>query len=141
MAPFGVILFDIDHFKSVNDTYGHPGGDRVLCEVAHRLRSGARTGDVVARYGGEEFGILLRDTTADDLAALAERIRQDVSSVPVAVDPKTVISVTVSGGTAAHFTDATADQVVLAADRALYAAKRSGRNRIVSASKPEPVPV
>jgi diguanylate cyclase (GGDEF)-like protein len=109
--------------------------------VAHRLRSGARTGDVVARYAGEEFGILLRDTTADDLAALAERIRQDVSSVPVAVDPKTVIAVTVSGGTAAHFTGATADQVVQAADRALYAANRSGRNRIVSASKPEPVSV
>jgi two-component system cell cycle response regulator len=140
-GTFGVILFDIDHFKLVNDTYGHPGGDRVLCEVAHRLRSGARTGDVVARYGGEEFGILLRDTTAGGLADLAERIRQDVSSVPVAVDPKTVISVTVSGGTASHFTEATADQVVLAADRALYAAKRSGRNRIVSASKPEPASV
>jgi two-component system, cell cycle response regulator len=140
-GTFGLILFDIDHFKAVNDTYGHPGGDRVLCEVARRLRSGARTGDVIARYGGEEFGILLRDATADELAALAERIRHDVSSVPVAVDPKTVITVTVSGGIASHFARATADQVVLAADRALYAAKHSGRNRIVSASKPQPVSV
>jgi two-component system, cell cycle response regulator len=128
-----LILFDIDHFKLVNDTYGHPGGDRVLCEVARRLQSGARTGDVIARYGGEEFGILLRDANTDELTALAERIRQDVSSVPIAVDPKTIIPVTVSGGTAAHVAGATADQVVLAADRALYAAKNSGRNRTVSA--------
>jgi diguanylate cyclase (GGDEF)-like protein len=138
-GTFGVILFDIDHFKLVNDTYGHPGGDRVLCEVARRLRAGARTGDVTARYGGEEFGILLPDATADDLVTLAERIRQDVSSVPIAVDPKTVIPVTISGGTASHVAGVTADQVVLAADRALYAAKHSGRNRIVSASTTETV--
>ncbi|HEU5108297.1 MAG TPA: GGDEF domain-containing protein, partial [Micromonosporaceae bacterium] len=136
---FGVLLFDLDHFKSVNDTYGHPGGDRVLCEVAHRLREAARTGDIVARYGGEEFGVLLPGADDDDLAEIAERIRIDVGSVPIAVDGRTLLSVTISGGTASLGAGMAAEQVVLAADRALYAAKNAGRNRVVGARTLEAV--
>jgi diguanylate cyclase (GGDEF)-like protein len=136
---FGVLLFDLDFFKSVNDTYGHPGGDRVLCEVASRLRTAARTGDIVARYGGEEFGVLVSGIADANLGEIAERIRADIADVPIAVDGRTVISVTVSGGVAALSPGMTVDQVVLAADRALYAAKRAGRNRVVGARVPESV--
>jgi diguanylate cyclase (GGDEF)-like protein len=135
----GVLLFDIDHFKSVNDTYGHPGGDRVLCEVARRLRDSARTGDIVARYGGEEFGILLPNADETDIADIAERIRAAVASVPIAVDGRTVLTVTVSGGTATMSEGRPAGEVVLAADRALYTAKHAGRNRIVGARTLQPV--
>ena len=136
---FGVLLFDVDHFKSVNDTYGHPGGDRVLCEVARRLRESARTGDIVARYGGEEFGILMPGAAEADLAELAERIRAAVAGVPIAVDSRSVLTVTVSGGTATLTEGTSDDDVVLAADRALYAAKHAGRNRIVGARALQPV--
>jgi diguanylate cyclase (GGDEF)-like protein len=136
---FGVLLFDIDHFKSVNDTYGHPGGDRVLCEVARRLRDSARTGDIVARYGGEEFGILLPGANDEDMAEIGERIRAAVAGVPIAADARTVITVTVSGGTATLGEGRSSEEAVLAADRALYAAKNAGRNRIVGARTLEPV--
>jgi diguanylate cyclase (GGDEF)-like protein len=138
-GQFGVLLFDIDFFKTVNDTYGHPGGDRVLCEVARRLRDAARTGDIVARYGGEEFGILLPGADDADMAEIAERIRAAVGGVPIAVDGRTVLTVTVSGGTATLREGMGAEQVVLSADRALYAAKHAGRNRIVGARTLEPV--
>jgi diguanylate cyclase (GGDEF)-like protein len=136
---FGVLLFDIDHFKSVNDTYGHPGGDRVLCEVARRLRDSARIGDIVARYGGEEFGILLPGASDEDMAEISERIRAAVAGVPIAADARTVITVTVSGGTATWGEGRSSEEVVLAADRALYAAKNAGRNRIVGSRTLEPV--
>jgi diguanylate cyclase (GGDEF)-like protein len=132
-TSFGVLLLDIDHFKKVNDTYGHPGGDRVLCEVARRLRAASRAGDVVARYGGEEFGLLLPGALAGDMPAIAENVRLAIAGSPISVDGKTQLAVTVSGGTAAlPANGATGEEVVLVADRALYHAKENGRNRITS---------
>ncbi len=130
-APLAVLIADVDHFKSINDAYGHPGGDRVLVEIATRLRNGVRHEDVISRYGGEEFAVLLRGATADDPLRIAERLRHKVSSSPVAVGDGMAVEVTISVGTATfprHGT--TPDELVLAADRALYAAKCKGRNRI-----------
>ena len=139
-TSFGVLLLDIDHFKKVNDTYGHPGGDRVLCEVARRLRAVSRAGDVVARYGGEEFGILLPGAGSDDMTAVAENVRLAIAGSPISVDGRTQLAVTVSGGTAAlPANGATGAEVVLVADRALYHAKESGRNRIISVRVTTPV--
>jgi diguanylate cyclase (GGDEF)-like protein len=130
-APLAVLIADVDHFKSINDAYGHPGGDRVLVEIADRLRNGVRTEDVLSRYGGEEFAVLLRGATADDPLKIAERLRHKVSSSPIAVGDGQSVEVTISVGTATsplHGT--TQDELVTAADRALYAAKCKGRNRI-----------
>jgi two-component system cell cycle response regulator len=129
-VPVSVLLLDIDHFKTVNDTYGHNGGDRVLVEVTHRLRELVRPGDVVARYGGEEFAVLLPDTTTEHAAEIAERIRRGVSAAPIAVDESRLHTVTVSVGIAGMPAAGGTDELVLAADRALYAAKNAGRNRV-----------
>jgi diguanylate cyclase (GGDEF)-like protein len=125
-----VLLLDVDHFKNVNDTYGHPGGDRVLCEIASRLRAACRGHAVVARYGGEEFAVILTDTTPPAAAAIAERLRHSVAAHPIAVNDRHHITVTVSIGLATlddPETDAAA--LTLAADRALYQAKDNGRNQ------------
>ncbi|HET9655321.1 MAG TPA: GGDEF domain-containing protein [Kineosporiaceae bacterium] len=130
----GLLIVDVDHFKSVNDTYGHAGGDRVLVEVARRLQAIIRGGDVLARYGGEEFALLLPATGSDELSAVAERVRLAVGGAPIAVNSTTSISVTVSIGAAAVPDHARAsDDLVLTADHALYAAKETGRNRVVVA--------
>jgi two-component system cell cycle response regulator len=132
-VPVSVLLLDIDHFKSVNDTYGHNGGDRVLVEVTHRLRELVRPGDVVARYGGEEFAVLLPDTTTAQAGEIAERIRRGVSAAPIAVGDSRLHTVTISCGIAGMPAAGTTEELVLAADRALYAAKHAGRDRVASA--------
>jgi len=130
----GLLLLDVDHFKAVNDTHGHHGGDRVLCEVARRLRELVRPGDVVARYGGEEFAVLLPGATGPELARVGERVRRGIANTPIAVDRDTLVTVTVSIGAAMlpDHVDSTTD-LTLTADRALYAAKESGRNRLITA--------
>jgi two-component system cell cycle response regulator len=133
-TPLAVLLLDIDHFKQVNDTYGHHGGDRVLCEVARRLRELVRPGDLVARYGGEEFAVLLPHATPEQAVEVGERIRHGIATTPIAVTSTTLANVTISVGCAAlpaHC--ATCEDLVLTADTALYAAKEGGRNRVVSA--------
>ncbi|MEU4692842.1 GGDEF domain-containing protein [Actinoplanes sp. NPDC023714] len=130
--PLSMLLLDIDHFKTVNDTFGHNGGDRVLVEVTHRLGELVRPGDVVARYGGEEFAVLLPATGPDQALEIAERIRRGVSSAPIAVADSRVHQVTVSIGVAGMPAAATTAELVLTADRALYAAKNAGRNRVIS---------
>ena len=130
--PMCVAMIDADHFKKVNDVYGHPAGDAVLVELAARIRSGAREYDAVGRYGGEEFIAVL--TNCDRAAALAvcERIRARVEAEPIST-PAGELNVTVSVGLASYDGDH-ADQgtLVAAADAALYRAKDKGRNRVES---------
>lgn len=130
-----LLLVDVDHFKSINDRYGHPAGDRALAEVAGRLRAAARSGDVVARYGGEEFALLAPGVGREELRAFGERLRAAVSADPVPVADGVWLTVTVSVGAAAS-PRPTADltDLVDLADRALYAAKAAGRDRVVVAN-------
>jgi diguanylate cyclase (GGDEF)-like protein len=132
--PLSVLLLDVDHFKRVNDTYGHHGGDQVLYEVARRLRSLVRPGDLVARYGGEEFAVLLPGTGPEEAAIVAERLRQGMAKIPFELDDSTAITVTISlGGAGRNSQTPDAIDLPLVADRALYAAKAAGRNHLVMA--------
>ena len=132
-APFGILMVDIDHFKGVNDTYGHLVGDRVLRAVAGACRRVVREGDVLVRYGGEEFLVLLPGAGRDDVLQIAERIRRAVSETTVE-DGASRLNVTVSvGATTFRDTVETPEALVALADRALYEAKDGGRNRLVLA--------
>ncbi len=124
-----LVLVDIDHFKRINDSFGHAAGDQVLVRVAQALRQGLRQGDVLARWGGEEFLALLPATAPAAAAALAERLRQAVAALPVMLDGQT-LSITVSLGVAPVGADADLQPATAQADRALYASKRAGRNRV-----------
>ncbi|NUT92377.1 MAG: diguanylate cyclase [Saccharothrix sp.] len=127
-----VFIADVDRFKSINDGHGHPAGDRVLVEVADRLRRAARAGDVVARYGGEEFALLAPGVRPAELASIARRLRESVAGSPITASDTAVLGVTVSVG-AACYPDHGGDPaaVIAAADRSLYAAKVGGRDRAV----------
>lgn len=133
-TPLTLILFDIDHFKSVNDTYGHLAGDEVLKEVANRIDSVIAEHDVFARYGGEEFAILLTGISKKETVDMAERCRQIIESSPftTSVGP---LPITISLGVS-EFRDleapTDANQLVQAADEKLYESKRAGRNRVSS---------
>jgi diguanylate cyclase (GGDEF)-like protein len=130
-ATCALIVLDIDHFKAVNDTYGHPAGDRVLAAVGRVLALGAREIDVPARYGGEEFAVILPGCDGSDALDVAERLRAAVAAEPGPVQ------VTISAGVAVFPADgAEADSLVAAADSALYRAKRQGRNRTVRFRRP-----
>ncbi len=126
-----LVIADIDHFKQVNDLYGHPAGDSILREVASRLRSAVRDVDAVCRYGGEEFAVILPACPIEEAVRVAERVRQRVGSSPHAIDPSTKLEVTVSLGVSAFPKPVDNGlQLVRAADAALYTAKNSGRNRV-----------
>jgi diguanylate cyclase (GGDEF)-like protein len=129
-AAFAIVLADIDHFKYVNDTYGHLAGDAVLKEIASRMVKSIRPYDSVGRYGGEEFLILAPSSDAMGAMGLAERIRRAIDENPISVDGKQ-ISVTASFGVAVSTPRQMLDaqQMVREADDALYQAKASGRNR------------
>jgi diguanylate cyclase (GGDEF)-like protein len=132
-TKLSMVLFDLDHFKSINDTYGHPGGDAVLKAVAAAARTQLRTEDVFARYGGEEFAIILRGIDINGALAMADRLRATVEGMQVGHEGRN-IRVTLSGGcaSAAELEQVTHTALLSLADRRLYAAKHSGRNRIVS---------
>lgn len=135
--PVALLMLDLDHFKAVNDTHGHPAGDAVLREVARRVRASVRDVDLACRYGGEEFGVILSHTDAVGAGAVAERIRATVAGAPVVLEAGVGLSVTTSVGVAICPRDATTPEgFVHAADRALYRAKRSGRNRVCAAGEP-----
>ncbi len=135
-ASVAVIMADLDHFKKVNDTYGHMAGDAVLRETAARMRSLVRPYDAVGRYGGEEFILVLPACDGTHVAAVAERLRKLIGDKEINT-PEGVIPVTVSLGVAASDKGKRRDQesLVRAADSALYRAKKNGRNRVEAASE------
>lgn len=137
--PVAILMFDIDHFKTVNDTYGHGVGDEVLREVANRTNRNLRNFDLVARYGGEEFIVVMPDTDRDAAYAVAERLRRRVGEETFAVSAQVAeITVTISIGVAVvDGVGDTADAILKRADDALYQAKRSGRNRTVASGVAE----
>jgi diguanylate cyclase (GGDEF)-like protein len=135
--PVSLLIFDIDHFKLVNDTHGHPIGDRILQMVARRIKDELRAVDILARYGGEEFAVILPGTPVSSLAGVGERLRQGIAMRPFEVDDLS-ISITVSAGGATFPEDANdVHRLIDEADRWLYDAKETGRNRT---RVPEPMP-
>ncbi|MBG6134125.1 bifunctional diguanylate cyclase/phosphohydrolase [Longispora fulva] len=141
-TPLSLILIDLDHFKNVNDTYGHAAGDVVLVEAAHRLRRTLRASDLVSRYGGEEFLCVLPGTGEEAAVALAEHIRSALSRTPVTIPDVTdgvvlTASLGVSTGrTSRQGTPIDVDKLVNAADQAVYRAKAQGRDRVVGPGQP-----
>ena len=131
-TPLAVAIADIDHFKAVNDTYGHLAGDAVLAAVAAAMRDLLRDCDLCGRFGGEEFALLLPRTTAAQALEITERIRQGISQLAIPRDGTAAIRVTISIGVAVPSqARRTLDDLLAAADHALYQAKRSGRDRVV----------
>ncbi|SFU78610.1 diguanylate cyclase (GGDEF) domain-containing protein [Paenacidovorax caeni] len=133
-GAMGVMLLDVDHFKQVNDTYGHPAGDQVLRDIAHILQANVRAYDLAARFGGEEFLVLCEGADLSATVDMAERIRAAVASrvyrLAGGQTLRTTVSVGVYAGAGSH---ATAMQLIELADQALYRAKQAGRNRVVHA--------
>ena len=134
--PLSAVIVDIDHFKAVNDTYGHAGGDAVLREFAARLGALLRAEDVGARWGGEEFLLVLPFTDLEGAASMAERFRAAVADEPFVVPTGAAIRVTASGGCASTTVGEDPEQLLRHADAALYDAKQSGRNRVAVAPAP-----
>lgn len=129
---FSFIMTDIDNFKNVNDTYGHPVGDDVLERIAYTLKKSVRSGDIVGRYGGEEFGIIMVNSTAQEACVAADRYRQEIEKIVFKAKKKS-FSVTSSFGVADSSGKDSSDKLVAAADSAMYEAKESGRNKVCSA--------
>ncbi|MEZ5659737.1 MAG: GGDEF domain-containing protein [Burkholderiaceae bacterium] len=137
-----IVMVDLDHFKRINDTFGHAAGDAVLREVARRLLAATREDDLVGRYGGEEFCLMLRNCSREQAAQLSQRIIESVSASPVRLPGGEMLTLTASAGVArqcslvsteAPGTDWVEHMLDLA-DRALYVAKAGGRNRVELAS-------
>ncbi|HLC27274.1 MAG TPA: diguanylate cyclase [bacterium] len=134
--PFSLLMLDIDHFKDINDTYGHRCGDEVLHSVAKIVSGAARPIDRVCRYGGEEFTILLAETASAGGLAMAERIREAVGTQTIHAGQRHEIKLTVSIGVAAFPEEGKSeDELIAAADQALYMAKNAGRNRVCRQNK------
>ena len=132
-GSFGVVMMDVDHFKTINDTHGHLVGDGVLREVAARLRACLRTYDSIGRFGGEEFLVIAPGCGTSTAEELAERLRRCVCDTPIMYSGRT-LAVTISLGVAAGAGSAARDALLRGADEALYAAKAGGRNRFVRAA-------
>ena len=130
-SNFGIILLDIDFFKSVNDTYGHHAGDMVLIEAAERFSQNIRSNDFIGRQGGEEFLALIDDIEIDEITQIAERVRKSIESGVINVEG-TEIKITVSGGIAHSSEKIERDDLINLADERLYLAKENGRNRIIN---------
>ena len=130
--PFALVLFDLDHFKKINDQFGHDAGDRVLQYFAGLLKKHGRKGDLSARFGGEEFISLLPESTVDEACFFAERIREELSAQKLLNDE---YQSTVSAGICGYDKRFSHEELIKQADLALYAAKESGRNRVSAYSK------
>ena len=124
--PLTVMFFDVDHFKLVNDSYGHNVGDVALASVAESLGSGLRDCDLLCRFGGEEFLVVLPETKVGKAMKVAERMRADVARLNIPGIPETL---TISAGLAELTPDESDEQLLVRCDRALYRAKEMGRNR------------
>lgn len=138
---FGVLFMDLDHFKAINDHFGHEVGDRVLIAVAHVLKSGLRPGDVVARYGGEEFVALIAGAGPESARLVGERLRMSVEGMTAV--PRGPSNVTISVGAGVYDPQRSEEapvDLLRRADVALYDAKRAGRNRVVLAAALDPEP-
>jgi two-component system, cell cycle response regulator len=139
-TPLALLLFDIDHFKSLNDNYGHPAGDAVLREVVQAVQRTLRPEDVLARYGGEEFAVILKNVSSRSVHVLAERVRVAVEDLEIDWQG-TAIRATASVGGAYVARTAMVEEpaaLVAAADEALYQAKHGGRNRVVLVTRGAP---
>lgn len=132
-ADMTMLIVDVDHFKYINDSFGHATGDVVLKEIASRLAAMTRKTDDVFRYGGEEFVLLLRNTGETSATILAERIRRAIECAPVRCNDRN-ITATISIGLAGFRPGMSAEQLLETADSALYRAKKEGRNRVCSAA-------
>jgi diguanylate cyclase (GGDEF)-like protein len=134
--PLAVVMLDIDHFKSVNDRYGHAVGDLVLTNFTQTITRGLREDDLLGRLGGEEFAVLLPRTDHEEAREIAERLRANVEALPIHVEGEEPLRITTSMGfTSSVVSSATTlDELLHAADQALYEAKATGRNRVVEAS-------
>jgi two-component system cell cycle response regulator len=132
--PLAFLIFDIDHFKTVNDTHGHDIGDEVLREFAGRIGANVRGIDLACRYGGEEFVVVMPDTDIQFASAVAERLRSSVETTPFTISrPPNKLNITISIGIAeSDKGEDTAEKLLHRADQALYRAKRDGRNRVVA---------
>jgi two-component system, cell cycle response regulator len=130
-VPLSLVMFDVDHFKKINDTYGHPAGDYVLQRIAAKIMETVRAEDLYARYGGEEFALMLRESADDKALRCAERCRRAVDGADFTFNG-TPIRVTISLGVSTLFDSdfASPEDLIAAADKYLYRAKRGGRNRV-----------
>lgn len=124
-----IAMFDIDHFKAVNDNYGHPAGDRVLVDMARYIQAHLRAYDLIFRYGGEEFLLCMPDTDLEGGREICDRLREELAGLPHRENGTANITVTVSIGVAELASDITVEEAIERADRALLAAKTAGRNR------------
>ena len=132
--PVGIVMLDIDHFKRVNDTYGHDAGDAVLRQLGHFLKEHTRGGDIACRYGGEEFILILPEASLEQTHACAEKYRQDFKGLPLLHNGRLIDPITLSFGIATFPEHgATSEAVLRAADTALYRAKHEGRDRVAVA--------
>jgi diguanylate cyclase (GGDEF)-like protein len=130
-----LLMIDVDHFKNINDRYGHLAGDRVLVTVGRSIKETLRPNDMVARYGGEEFSVLLPETTVDNAATIAERLRMRVSRAdPGTLQELRLPKVTVSIGVAGFRPGGSLETLIAEADAAMFEAKQAGRNRVHVAS-------
>ena len=129
--PYSVLMFDIDHFKSINDQYGHPVGDQALREFAHVIQEGIRESDIFGRLGGEEFALIVNNNQNETLQT-AERLRENISKIKIDTH-KGLLSFTTSVGIAHLTNEDTVSELINSADKALYRAKKTGRNKVVEA--------
>ncbi|HEY8083976.1 MAG TPA: GGDEF domain-containing protein [Methylophilaceae bacterium] len=134
-----MMMIDVDHFKAVNDEYGHQAGDEVLKHLVNIVNTTIRTGDYFARYGGEEFCVMLPLTTKEEALVLAERLRQKYADTPIQFDSKSIQSTISIGLTDTHQSGVQFVNLVSLADQAMYQAKRAGRNQVVVSTHPDAV--
>jgi diguanylate cyclase (GGDEF)-like protein len=128
--PLSIAIFDVDHFKSVNDTFGHPAGDAVLSGLGKLLRQMGRSSDIACRYGGEEFCMIMPDTKPEDAVILCERLRKSLEATLWPRHPERKITMSIGIAGVSEATSLTAQQIIDECDQNLYQAKKSGRNRV-----------